>query len=137
MRTNRAIDNAHTRLTDWGEWCLSHLEQSSIGYPSRTQETANIRSGWVGAICPDVMKPPRVASVDAIIRRMPDYVRIAIYCKYYPEGAEDLANIQVRHSKHWAEGDKMRLFKTITGLQVNDYYACWREGQAWIASGVG
>ncbi len=141
-RTNRAIDNAHTKLTDWGEWCFAHLDNSNIGHPPCTaegramKEGAGISSGWMGSKCPEVMAPPRIRRVDEVVRRMPGYVRTAIYCKYYPEGAEALANIQVKHSGKWSKGDQMRLFKAITGLQVNDYYACWREGQSWIAGSV-
>ncbi len=78
------------------------------------------------------MMPKHIHKIDQAVKelRHVNYpVMIAIYCKYYPEGAESLGNIEDRHAGKWTPGDQMRLFCRITGQCVNDYYNCWRFGQ--------
>ncbi len=141
-KSSGRLAKAHNDLMDWSEWCIRHMDTSSVGYANRTVEGRAMRggigvqrSGYFSSRCPDVMMRANVRRVDRAIRAMVWSVRVAALCKYYPEMAEHDALIKVRHKGQWTDGDKMRLFKYITGLQVNDYYARWMIAKECVAEG--
>lgn len=137
------LNDAHIALTEWANWQLTHMDRSCIGHAKRTvegraqHEAIGVQqSGFFQGRCPEVMMPRRIARTDHSVSTMPQLVRMAIWCKYCPERAEETDPNRKKHSGQWTEGIKIALFKDLTGQKYHDYYKLWDIGRAWVAAGI-
>lgn len=64
------LRETHDMLQAYAVWCMSHLERSALGYPSKCWvDNPGESHRSAGAIVPDIAMPPQVARVDRVIRR--------------------------------------------------------------------
>ena len=117
------LDIGHSGLTDWAEWVRSHEN----GFPKNTTIGRCMKSGTertsttVTTVIPNVWMNPRISKVNRAISDMPQIVRTAVFCCYYPELAMYEAKMETRHERHWTEADKTELFKMITKKGKTQY----------------
>ena len=79
------LRKAHWLVQDWSEWMECHVDSSAIGYPRRTAESSAGQgrgSNKPGSICPEVIMPQHVATVDKAIRQMPTDLNVVVIRKY-------------------------------------------------------
>ena len=75
------------RCERWADWWAGHIDQSAIGYPSKTVEArmmTDAGAGGVkaGCVCPEVMMPPSISATDRIINTMPKRWQTIIIARY-------------------------------------------------------
>jgi len=79
------LRKTHWWVQDWAEWMARHVDSSAIGYPRRTAESSageGRGSNKPGSICPEVIMPEHVATIDHAVRDMPQDLNATVIRKY-------------------------------------------------------
>jgi hypothetical protein len=95
----------------WATWVSRHVDQSAIGYPSRTVEArlmseAGVSCGPPCSICPDVMMPSSVSRFDHVFQVLPKRWKILVLVKYMTNNKKITKKqyLELDRLHYWTDG---------------------------------